>query len=451
MNDLSAFPAILFLTLIMACTPGKKAETAGGASTFRFDFGSGKLAAGYTRVVPDMIFSQERGYGFYAGSQLEAVNRGGPDALQADFCTSAKPFYFAVRVPEGNYQVRIILGDRAAETQTTVKAESRRLMLKAVTTQPGMCATRRITVNVRNKVVRPGQAVGLTARETKHLNWDNQLTLEFSGARPAVCAIEIKPAKNIPTVYLAGNSTVTDQKTEPWASWGQMLPCFFKPGKIAVANHAESGESLKRFEAENRLDKIVSTLKAGDYLMIQFGHNDQKPESSAYVAPFTGYKEHLRIFIDAAREKGAFPVLVTPVQRRTFDAQGKIINSHGDYPEAMRQLARETGVPLIDLNAMSRQLFEAMGPEAAKKAFVHVPAGTFPGQAEALADDSHFSTYGAYELAKCIVQGIKINKIGLAAYLLDDLPDYDPAHPAPFADWHLPLSPNLVEETMMSN
>ena len=430
----------VMLVFCTACSLGKKTDKAASETRFRFDFGSGKVETGFTRVTPDVVYTSERGYGFYTGTAIKSVNRTGKNALTDDYCTADTPFYFSVKVPEGSYEVVITFGDRAGETSTTVKSESRRLMLRDVATTPGAFVSKTIAVNVRNKHIRPGLEVKLTSRETYHLNWDDRLTLEFDGGRPAVCAVEIRPAGNIPTVYLAGNSTVTDQQNEPWSSWGQMLPCFFKPG-IVIANHAESGESLKRFSAEHRLEKIASTLKAGDYLLIQFGHNDQKKQSSAYVAPFEGYQEQLRLYIGVARKAGAQPLLVTPVQRRTFDAEGKIENSHGDYPEAMRQVALEEGVPCIDLNAMSAQLFEALGPEASKKAFVHFPAGAFPGQTEALADDSHFSTYGAYELAKCIVQGIKTSESDLARYLNDDLPAYDPAHPAPFETWSLPLSP----------
>ncbi|MCB0531422.1 MAG: rhamnogalacturonan acetylesterase [Lewinellaceae bacterium] len=414
---------------------------------FRFDFGQEPTQSGYTKVSPETIYSPEQGYGFLPGGAVEVVDRGGPDALRRDFCTSTQPFYFSVKVPEGNYHVRMILGDQKGESSFTVKTESRRLAVEEISTSVGYVTDWLFTVNVRNAAIpMTNRTVKLTSRETRHFNWDDQLTIEFSGKKPAICGLEIIPAPEVTTVYLVGNSTVTDQKNEPWASWGQMLPIFFEPENVAIANHAESGESLKRFQSENRLEKIQSTLKAGDYLFIQFGHNDQKTESSAYVAPFTGYKEQLMVFIEAAREKGATPVLVTPVHRRTFDDQGKIINSHGDYPEAMRQVAKEAGVPLIDLHAMSQQLFEALGPEGSKKAFVHFPAGSFPGQDGALADDSHFSTYGAMQLALCIVQGIQDNHLALAADLKSHLPEYDPAKPTPLEKWNLPLSPYLPDK-----
>jgi len=323
-------------------------------------------------------------------------------------------------VSEGNYRVTITLGDQISESITTVKAESRRLMLKKVQTLPGEFETRTFIVNVRNSQIAGGGQVRLKDREIGVVHWDNQLTLQFSNKNPCVYAIEITKVDDAITVYLAGDSTVTDQTREPWASWGQMLPRFFKPD-VAIANHAESGESLKSFIGERRLEKILSQIKAGDYLFIQFAHNDQKP-GSAHVEPFTTYKEHLKLFINEARKHGATAVLVTSMHRRRFDAEGKIINTLGDYPEAMRQTATGENVALIDLNAMSKVFFEALGPEKSKKAFVHYPAGTFPGQNEELKDDSHFNEYGAYEIARYVAEAIKKSNLDLAKYVIDDLP-----------------------------
>jgi lysophospholipase L1-like esterase len=142
------------------------------------------------------------------------------------------------------------------------------------------------------------------------------------------------------------------------------------------------------------------------------------------------------------KKKGGKPVLVTSTNRRRFDEKGAIINTLEDYPEAMRQAAREENVPLIDLNAMSKQFYEAMGPENSKKAFVHYPANTYPGQDKPLADDTHFNPYGAYELAKCVVQGIRQNKMDLAKYIIDGLPAFNPAHPDKMNEFHWYESPS---------
>ncbi len=324
-----------------------------------------------------------------------------------------------------------------------VRAESRRLMTGQVVTKAGQFETRTVTVNVRTPQIDGQQKVRLKARELGYLNWDNQLTLEFNGPSPKVCAVEISRNDRATTVFLAGNSTVVDQDREPWAAWGQMIPRFFKSGAIAIANHAESGEALKSFVSEKRLEKIVSQMKAGDYLFIEFAHNDQK-SGSAHVDPFTTYKEQLKLYISEARKKGGIPVLVTSMHRRSFDSTGHIINTLGDYPEAMRQAASEEKVALIDLNAMSKVLYESWGPEASLKAFVHYPANSFPGQTEALKDNTHFSTYGAYEIARCIVEGIKANVPDLAKSLLADIPPFNPAQPDPLANWNWPLSPMIT-------
>jgi lysophospholipase L1-like esterase len=409
-----------------------------------FDFGTGDVEQGYVQVVPSMKYTQNRGFGFLTDSVIYSVKRNSNDALKGDFCTAKCPFIFAVDVPEGNYDVFVTLGDYKGKSLTTIKAESRRLMLKKIGTESGEFKKVVFTTNVRYSQIDSVTSVKLKPREMNHFNWDKRLSIEFNDQRSCVCAVEIVPAIKPITIYLAGNSTVTDQKNEPWAAWGQMLPSLFIPQKIVVANHAESGETLKSFIAENRLKKIFTTIKAGDYLFIQFCHNDQKPQNPAYVKPFTAYKKYLKLYVNKARQYGAIPVLVTPMHRRHFDENGKIINTHGDYPEAMRQTAKEENVPLIDLFKMSADLFESMGVEGSKKAFVHYPTGTFPGQNEELKDDSHFNNYGAYELAKCIVEGIKLNHLELKRYLMDSLQTFDPNHPDSLNSWELPVSPIIM-------
>ena len=434
--------------LTIGCNTSKTSTTEASApdtetpEVMKFDFGSGNVKPGYIQVLPSTKYSAELGYGLVSKGELTAVNRKGEDAAQSDFVTSSEPFYFSVDLPEGNYEVTLTLGDLEGSSVTTVKAESRRLMLEKVETPAGKVEKHSFTVNLRSPKINEQESIRLKPREKDYLNWDNKLTLEFNNARPAVAAIEIKKAEEVITLYLAGNSTVVDQEYEPWAAWGQMIPRFFNEG-VAVANYAESGEALKSFAAAKRLAKILSTIKEGDYLFIEFAHNDQKPESSAYVEPWTTYREQLKIFINAAREKGANPVLVTSMHRRNFDENGKIINTLKDYPAAVRATAKEENIPYIDLNAMSKEFYETMGPEESKKAFVHYPAGTFPGQDKELADNTHFSTYGAYQLAKMVTEGIKKNNLKLADYLRDVEESYNPAQPDPFEAWNLPRSPDV--------
>ena len=394
------------LTQYLAAEPDRK-----------YCFGLGKAAPGYLQVLPDTAFNKERGYGFEPGPKIRGVDRGGDDPLHGRFCTSEQPFLFSVALPEGNYDVTVTLGDQAGPSTNTIKAESRRLMVERVVTLPGEFAKRTFTVNVRTPQIPGGGAVRLKEREKGLLHWDDKLTLEFNGSRPAVCALEITPATNAITVFLLGDSTVTDQPREPWNSWGQMLPRFFQPG-VAVANHAESGESLKSSLGAHRVQKVLSSIKPGDYLLIQYGHNDQKDRATNALA---NYKTNLLKLVADARARGATPVLVTSMERTA----GVDEDTLGEYPATVRQVARAEKVPLIELHDMSRALYRALGPDL-KRAFQ---------------DGTHHNAYGSYELARCVVEGIRLNHLDLARFLVEDLPPFDPTHPDPFGSFHVPPSP----------
>ena len=413
-------------------------------ATIRFDFGPGKLMKGYTPVNASTRYSDETGYGFdkYTVS-LEAVDAGTTDPLTSDHITSNKPFYFSVKLPEGNYDVKLIMGDPNGTSSATIRTECRRLMVEKMSTTKGKFATLRFTVHVKDSLIRDAAGtvvnnVRLKERELNYLHWDHKLTVEFNGEAPKICAMEITPNKTATTVFLAGNSTVVDQDKEPWAAWGQIIPSFFQPGKIAIANYAESGETLNSFRSARRLEKILSLMKKGDYLFIEFGHNDQKQKGEG-VGAFTSYKSELLRYISDIKMKGGIPVLVTSMHRRSFDSSGHIINTLGDYPEAVRQAARETQTALIDLNTYSKILYEAWGPKESIRAFVHYPANTFPGQDKKLEDNTHFNTYGAWQIAKCIATGIRQNKIPLAKYLKKEAGKFNPAKPDPVTSWNWPM------------
>jgi lysophospholipase L1-like esterase len=409
-------------------TGAKPALGQAGTGTYRFDFGPGGVAGGYRQVLETTVYTKELGYGFEPGPKISCFDRGGKGPLLSDVCTSDKPFFFSVAVPEGNYKVTVTLGDPEGESVTTVKAELRRLMLEKVETAKGKSVTRTFAVNVRTPQIAGGGEVKLKDREKtlEIWSWDEKLTVEFNNTRPVVSSIEIRRSDDVPTIFLLGDSTVCDQPSEPYNSWGQMLTRFFGPG-VTVANHAQSGESLRSSLGARRLDKVLSLMKPGDYLFIQFGHNDQKQKGEG-VGAFTTYKADLERFVAGARSRGGHPVLVTSMQRRTFDVAGKIIDTHGDYPAAVREVARVARVPLIDLHAASRLFYEALGPEQSKLAFKE-------------GDGTHHNNYGSYELAKCIVEGIKSNKLGIAKYLVKDVPPFDPSHPDPIATFRVPPSP----------
>jgi lysophospholipase L1-like esterase len=282
-------------------------------------------------------------------------------------------------------------------------------MLERVTTRKGEVTARSFIVNVRNMHLAPpppnapgGSEVRIKDRERDSFTWDDKLTLEFSGTAAKVSSVRIEPVQ-VPRLFLFGDSTVTDQKAEPYASWGQMLPRFFG-SDIAIANYAESGETLKSFLTELRLDKALSEIRPGDWVFMQFGHNDEKVQwPQTYVAADTTYRSYLRVYIAEVRRLGAIPVLVTSMERRIFDADGHVTNSHGAYPDAVRAVASEEGVPLIDLHAMST---------------------TFYGR-----ETTHHNDYGAYELARCVVRGIQDLSLPLAQHLVPGIDRFDPAKP----------------------
>jgi lysophospholipase L1-like esterase len=362
--------------------------------------------------------------------------------LTGKSCTSAAPFFFSANLPEGTYRVTVTLGGPQAAV-TTVRSESRRLELERISTAAGASSTHTFDVNIRYpEIALPGNLTGNVKRKPRefdNLDWDHKLTLEFNGDHPSLRSLTIEPIKE-PVIYLAGDSTVVDQDVEPWAAWGQMLPRFFTPG-VVVSNHAESGETIKSFVGEQRFAKIFSVIQPGDYLFMQFNHNDQKPGAVS----LDDYNKLLRVYIARTRAAGATPVLVTAMNRRTFDENGKIANSLGAYPDAVRATAAETHTALIDLNAMSKTLFEAMGPEPAKKAFMHYPIDSFPNQEKAIDDDTHFNSYGAYELARCIVHGIREANLPIARFLDKNIPGFDPAHPDPQSTFSLPFTPIRIK------
>ncbi len=368
-------------------------------------------------MSPGLAYSKQRGYGFDLDSTPTLVEREHQDPLLRDFCSSDRPFIFFATLPEGNYRVTVILGDAAGATTNTVKAESRRLMLEDVRTAPGKFSTNTFTVNIRTPRF-PGGAVKLKTREKDYLHWDDKLTLEFNGARPALAALEIMRATNAVTVYLAGDSTVTDQPREPWNSWGQMLPRFFNAG-VAVANHAESGESIKSSIGARRFEKIFSTIQPGDYLFLQFGHNDMKDRAPDALAI---YRSNLLHFVVATRRAGATPVLLTSMERKG----GVERDTLADYPKTVREVAQEQKVALIDLHAMSRTLYRALGPERISTAFQ---------------DGTHHNNYGSYELARCVVEGIRTSELPLRKFLADDVKPFDPARPDAPEEFKLPASP----------
>jgi lysophospholipase L1-like esterase len=418
-------PALLSLTLAAAAA---QAETA-----FPLKFSFGADMPGYVAVAPDAVYSSQSGFGFEPGAAVKPVAGGG---AKSHAVTSDKLFYFSAAVPEGNYKITVTLGNPAAAADTTVNAELRRLMLQQIHTEAGQFQTRSFIVNIRQATISTGGQVKLKSRETSNeaWAWDDKVTLEFLGNNPSVSAIEIEKAE-VPTVFVIGDSTVCDQPSEPFNSWGQMLPRFFKP-VLAVANHAESGESIASSLGAKRFDKIWSQMKKGDYLLIQYGHNDMKSKAADALQR---YHDDLGTVVEKARSLGGIAVICTPVSRHTFGADGKISNSFNGYPDAVRAVAKEKNVPLIDLQQMTASIYEALGDQPSHRAFATMTEGT------------HHGDYGSYEVAKCVLMGIKQNKLDLAQYIVDDFTGFDPSHPDPIDSFTLPKNPGRNAPTPLGN
>jgi lysophospholipase L1-like esterase len=411
---------------------------AAAADTWRLAFGGGKTPPGYTAVQPGMDYDEKRGFGFEPGAVVRNV------AAPAHHLGADKPYFFSVDLPEGNYNVTITFGGGDTASNTTVKSELRRLMLENVVTARGATLKRSFTVNVRTPRIPASEGIAAGSvklkapRETvqEAWSWDKRLTLEINGANPVISAIEIVPVQT-PTLFLLGDSTVCDQPGEPYSSWGQMLPRFLTPG-IAVANHAESGETYRDSLARRRLDKVVSAMRPGDTVLMQFGHNDQKQIKENKGGPFTTYKDEIRAHVDAIRAHGGIPVIVSSMERRNFDAAGKVAPSLRDYADAARESAKELGVAFIDLNAMSKPFYEALGPELSKKAFAEPQPGRI--------DNTHHNNYGGYELAQAVLTGMRQNGLAAAAFIADGYGNFDPSHPDPVASFSVPASPTFTNE-----
>ena len=409
-------------------------------TSFMFVFGKEPVQPGELQVLPETVYSKEPGYGFEPGFAIRMIERV-KGSLTKSFVTSDAPFLFSVAVPEGNYQVSVTLGDPAGESKTTVKAELRRLMIEKAHLQTGQIETRTFSVNVRTPKIQGGGEVRLKDREkgSEARAWDDRLTLEFDDEYPCISAIQIKKLETVPVIYVCGDSTVCDQPGEAYASWGQMLTRFFKP-EVVIANHGESGESLRGFLGERRWEKVLSLLNQGDVVLIQMGHNDSK-EKGEGVGAFTTYQTDLKRFVTDARMKGATPIVVTPMERRGFDGDKARI-SHGDYPEAVRRLAKEEHVAMIDLHAMSIQFYEALGPDKAHLAF----AGDGPKR-----DGTHHNNYGAYQLAKCIVKGIQECKLEVAMSIVEDFHGFDPSKPDDLDTFAMPKGPSRIALVPLGN
>lgn len=383
----------------------------------RFDFGKGALAEGYVSVASPIAYTADRKYGFADPAKVSFVDRGTADALRSDF-SIVQDTAFIVDLPNGDYTVSLIAGDLNDVTDISIKAEN-------------IEKVKRLDANA----VRPaGQFLEMSFDIALV---DGQLNFEFMGTAPKINALVItkkaaRTAGELPTVYIAGDSTVQtyDSYWLPEAGWGQMIPSFFSDNVI-FKNHAIGGRSTKNFISEGRLDEVLRAIKPGDYFLVQFGHNDATISVPDRYASPADYKNYLKTYINGARQRGATPILVTPMGRRSFNAEtGKYNVSFPEYVQAMKEVVQELDVDLVDLSTLSIAYYDSIGPAATLSVFLHTPAGVYGAFPNGSADDTHFQEYGAIQLARLLSGAIKQLDLPLAQEVKEIvLPDDVPAKP----------------------
>ena len=309
----------------------------------------------------------------------------------------------------GNYDVALRLGDAKEATENFVKFQGRRLASGRIATRPGEFVDFTFTARVPG----PYTTRGRDAASNRAL----RLLVMTKGGADAALLPTVSPSPDSRTIYLCGDSTVTDQSKEPWGSWGQILPAFVRKG-WAVSNFARSGLALKTFEGEGRLKRMLERIRKDDWVVIQFGHNDQKIEGEE---PENGYTRRLDDWIDRISAKGAHVVLVTPVERRRFDEktgahQAKTL---ADYADAVKAVAAKRGVPVVDLNDASYRMHAKMGADGSK---------AIQCNNRGKIDNTHHNIYGAYEMARIVAAGLAgIPSVGDA--IRDEYRAFDPEKP----------------------
>lgn len=229
-----------------------------------------------------------------------------------------------------------------------------------------------------------------------------------------LASLFMAPQHRKTTVYLIGDSTISIKETKayPETGWGMPFLYFFDES-VLVDNRAKNGRSTRTFIEEGLWQPVADKLQAGDYVFIQFGHNDEIETKKSYT-PKDQYRANLVRFVQESRKRKAIPVLLTPVARRQFDEAGKIEGTHEVYAAMVREVAKKEKVPLIDLDRKSQELLQAFGPENSKHLFLQLAPGEHPNYPDGKDDNTHFNEYGARLMAQLVLAGIKENKLPLA-------------------------------------
>ena len=302
---------------------------------------------------------------------VPAQAHGGQHPLGIDNCT-ADACHFDV--PPGTYDVTVLLGGMAGSS-TSVTGETRRALLPETQVPAGERASRSFTVNVRTPEGEPTGPAGTAG-----------LDLTLGGSAPALAAVRVTPARHTRQIFLIGDSTVCDQPADPYTGWGQQLPQYLGKG-LSVANYADSGESTVTYLGNPQLWATVQPeIRRGDLVLVQLAHNDKTTDEATYRA-------NLERLVAGVREKGGTPVLVTPIVRRWFNADGTLnndtallVNGLGvNHPEVVRSVAAAEDVPLIDLTAKTKAVVESLGVEGSKALYLY----------NEKRDNTHTSTHGA--------------------------------------------------------
>lgn len=378
----------------------------------RFDFGNGELADGYIRVTAANKYTAALKYGFADITKVTTVDRGTSDPTRSDFAL-VQNTSFNVDLPNGDYTVSVVAGDAADATDVAINVESIQKVQQ--------------TAKIAGQYLEMEFAIALV---------DGQLNFNFGGTAAKINAIVItrlpdRQPGEIPTVYIAGDSTVQtyDPYWEPQAGWGQMLPRYFN-NDVVFNNQAIGGRSTKNFITEGRLDNVLRALKPGDYFLVQFGHNDATisiPERYASPADYKNYLENY--YVEGALQRGAIPILVTPMGRRDYNADiGKFNVSFPEYVQAMKEAAADKHVELVDLSALSIDYYNSIGYAATTSVFLYTDPGVYQAFPAGSADNTHFQEYGAIQLARLLAGGIQQLDLPLAQSVKEaELPAHAPA------------------------
>jgi len=233
-----------------------------------------------------------------------------------------------------------------------------------------------------------------------------------------VSALTVAAPQKI-TIHLAGDSTMAEKLAtkRPETGWGEMLPQYLDTSAVRVVNYARNGRSTRTFISEGRWQEIVDSLRAGDYVFIQFGHNDESKDKTDRYTPPADYKKNLTKFVSESRAKGAIPVLMTPVARRRFHTKGDFYDTHGEYPDLVRSVASTEGVALVDMNRSSGDLLRLFGPGASSALFLQLAPGENANYPNGVNDNTHFSPFGARVMAALAVEGLRAAGLPIAAHL----------------------------------